>query len=391
MTLTSDLVTPGDLAHWRAEYPILATSCYLSCHSLGAVPRQTAHELARYHAEWATLGISAWEGPWWRAFEDFSADLERLLDAARGTVVPMQNATQGMAAVASCFDWSGPRNGIVMTDGEFTTSYPFWRGVERLGARITIVPSRDKVDVPPADFARAIDASTALVATSHVYFRSGAVADLGRIAALAHAQGALVLGDGYQAVGAVPTSVRALDLDFYVAGCHKYLSGGAGAGFLYVRPELAQTLEPRLTGWFGLADPFAYEPRLDGGPRHTGIRRFLNGTPNIPGIYAARAGLANVLAAGMPAIRAASLALTDVLFDGARARGFAVKTPRDPARRGGMVCLDFPGAEAACRALVERGVIVDYRPDCGLRVSPHFYSTAGDLERFFATLDQVRR
>jgi kynureninase len=378
------------LAHWRAEYPILERTTYLVSHSLGAVPRATAANLARYYETWATQGILAWDGPWWQIVLDFCTGIEQLLGAPPQTVAPFDNATRGMAAVASCFSFAPPRNRVVMSNLEFTSSYPFWRGCERLGAELVIVASPDGATVPLEHYAAAIDERTLIVVASHVIFRSGALTDLGALAAIAHACGAYVLGDGYQAVGSVPIDLPASAVDFYVGGCHKYLSGGAGAGFLYVRQDLIARLEPWLSGWFGLADPFAYTHDTLGGARHPGIFRFLGGTPNIPGLYAASAGLSNVLAAGPLAIRAVSLALTDLLLDGARKRGLRIRTPQAADARGGMVCLDIAAAQPTCERLCAAGVLVDQRPDCGLRVSPHFYTLPDDLVHFWQTFDAVR-
>ncbi|MFT7622336.1 MAG: kynureninase [Myxococcota bacterium] len=366
----------------RDEFPILHTSTYLCSHSLGAVPASAAEALATYHHEWATLGIRAWDGPWWAAVGAFGDSVAAIIGGAPGSVVPMQNVTRGMAAVASCFDYRGERNRVVMTDREFTTSYPFWRGQEELGAQVVVVPPEELLD--------AIDERTLLVPTSHVYFRSGEIADLAAVVKRAHEQGAYCLGDGYQAAGTVDFDVAAMDIDFYVGGSHKWLCGGPGAGFLYVKPGLAETLRPRLTGWFGLKNPFAYELGTDRPAPADGVMRFLGGTPNVPGLYAAREGIRIVSEVGLPAIRVAQRVLSERIVAGARERGFEVKTPLDPERRSGMVCLDFSGAEAATEVLVGRGIIVDYRPDCGLRVSPHFYNDVGDVEVFFEGLDSAR-
>jgi kynureninase len=315
--------------------------------------------------------------------QDFMRLIERVLAAPAESVVPFPNATRGMAAVASALDFSGRRNGVVMTDLEFTTFYPFWRGQEREGARITIVESEDGMTVPVERLERAIDDRTRLVATCHVYFRSGAVQEISRLTAAAHAKGAQVLVDGYQAVGTVPVDVRKADVDYYVGGCHKYLCGGPGAGFLYVRPDLVRDLQPRLSGWFGLANPFGYVKDLTGSNLHEGVRKFMDGTPNVPGVYAAREGVRQVLRQGIDRIRRASLRRTRRMIQLADALGLRVRTPRDDARRGGMVCVDFPGAQRATEALVRQKVVVDWRPDCGLRASPHFYNADADVERLF--------
>lgn len=373
----------------REEYPILAQKTYLASHSLGAVPRGTAAALQSYHDEWATLGIEAWDGPWWEATLGFCASVEAIIGAPAGTVVPVQNVTLALGAVQSCFDITGARRRVVMTDLEFTTSYPFWRAQERAGAEVVIVPSEDGVSVPAERLAAAIDERTLLVAVSHVIFRSGAVQDLAAVVRAAHRHGALVLGDGYQAVGTVPVDVAALGIDFYTGGSHKWLCGGPGAAWLYVREDHARTLRPRLTGWFGLANPFDYTPGTRPPEPAAGVFRFMSGTPNVPAFYAAREGLRFVREVGLGRIREVQTALTAHIITQADVRGMRVKTPRDPEARSGMVCLDFPGAKAAVAALGARGIIVDHRPDCGLRASPHFYSTMDDLDRLFEALDEV--
>jgi len=367
------------LAHWRDRFPILSRGTYLASHSLGAVPDTAADALNEYFSLWATEGILAWDGPWWAAVGDFAAVVEGILGAAAGTVVPMQNVTRGLGAVASCLDYSGSRNQVLVTTAEFTTTYPFWRGQEELGAEVVVVEPDALID--------AITERTLIVPTSHVFFRTGALQDLGAITAAAHRHGAYVLGDGYQAVGTVPLDVTALDIDFYVGGAHKWLCGGPGAGFLYVRSDHATTLRPRLTGWFGLKNPFAYEPGSGRPDPNEGVYRFLGGTPNVPALYAAREGLKIVSEIGVPAIRDVSKQLTGFIVEQADARGLTVATPRDPDARNGMICLDFPGSKEASEALVAAGITVDWRPDCGIRVSPHFYNTVEDLERFFSALD----
>lgn len=373
-------------AEVRERFPILGRGSYLASHSLGAVPRETEQALREYYRLWAERGILAWDGPWWAAVEEFSQRLERILKAQAGTIVPFQNATRAMAAVASCLDFSGRRNKVVLTDLEFTTVYPFWRNQEHHGARLVIIPSEDGVSVPGERLAEALDEETMLVLTSHVYFRSGAVQDLAELARAAARVGAYSLGDGYQAAGTVDFDLSELGLDFYVGGCHKWLCGGPGAGYLYCRPDRIQSLVPRLTGWFGLQEPFEYEPGHGVGKPHEGVYRFLDGTPNVPGLYAAREGLKVVEEVGTAAIRAHSLELTGEIMRWADARGYQIKTPREQARRGGMVCLDFAGSREACDRLVAEGITVDWRPDCGLRVSPHFYNDRQDLERFFRAL-----
>ena len=374
------------MADWSKRFPILASKTYLCSHSLGAVPAATSAALAEYYDAWATRGIHAWEGPWWNAVLEFSSDIEKLLHAAKGTVAPMQNATRAMAAVASCFDYKGPRNRVVLTDLEFTTFYPFWRGQEREGAELVLVESDDGVTVPLGRIEAAIDERTLLVATCHGFFRSGAVQDIGGLGRAAHRKGALLLVDGYQTAGTVPVDVKKSDVDFYVGGSHKYLCGGAGAGYLYVRPDLVPTLRPRLTGWFGLENPFAYVKDIAGVTANEGVHRFLDGTPNVPALYSAREGIRAVLAETVDEIRRASLGMTRHAMKRADELGLEVRTPRKDNERTGMVCLQFPGSKEAAAALVRKDIVVDWRPDCGLRMSPHFYNSVADVDEAFEAL-----
>ncbi len=380
----------------RERFPILERTNYLASHSLGAVPKATEASLNRYFQEWASEGIQAWDGPWWAMIARFGHAVSDLLHAPRGTVVPMENVTRGFAAVASSLDWqtktpSGrPKNKVVITSLEFITSYPFWQGwADLVGARLVQVESEDGITVPIERLLAAIDDETLLVPTSHVYFRSGAIQDLRAVATRARHVGAYVIGDGYQAVGIVPMNLRDLGVDFYVGGSHKWLCGGPGAGFLYVREDLIGKLAPKFTGWFGIANPFEYEPTTRFRPAD-GVMRFMAGTPSVPGLYAAIEGLATVGEVGIEKIRAHSIALTKTLVAEAEARGFKLGSPKDPHARSGMVCVDFPGAKAATDALAAQKILVDYRPSCGIRISPHFYNGADDLAKFWTAVDRFK-
>lgn len=374
---------------WIERFPILGRTTYLANHTLGAVPAATRQALDEYHKQWDELGIRAWEGPWWETVLDFSARIERLLGAHAGTVVHMQNATRAMAAVASCFDYQGGRNRVVLTDLEFTTIYPFWGAQQRLGAELVVVESEDGITVDPERIADAIDERTLLVPTCHAYFRSGALQELAPIVAAAKDAGAYTVIDGYQVVGAVPVDVQALDVDFYLGGSHKYLSGGPGAGWLYVREELIPELRPRLTGWFGMEDPFAFVQDTTGRTLNENVFRFLDGTPNVPAMVAAREGLAVVEEVGPEAIRRLSVERTRRLVEWAVDAGIEVRTPEEPSRRSGMLCLEFDGSEGTTERLVDNDVVVDWRPDCGLRMAPHYYNSDEDVDRFIEEFERA--
>ncbi|MBS2039216.1 aminotransferase class V-fold PLP-dependent enzyme [bacterium] len=369
----------------RDQFPILGSKNYLASHSLGAMPSGTREELQRYADLWASQGILAWDGEWWQVIGEFGGRLERILGACAGTIVPCLNVTLGFAAIASCMRYTPERRRIVLCDLEFTTTLPFWLSQEVNGAETVVLPSPDPVLMPVELLEEAIDERTALVVTSYAYFRSGGLQQVERLQRKAREMGALLVVDAYQAAGCVPIDVSASDFDFFVGGCHKWLCGGPGGGFLYVRPQLIEQLQPSLVGWFSLANPFAYEktrtPELS-----QGILRFLNGTPNVPALFAARQGLEWVEKVGLAAIREHSWQLTEWLYERLESLGLTLKSPRAKEHRNGMVCVDFAGAREAQAALEKQGVIVDYRPDCGIRVSPHFYNQLSDLEAFMEAL-----
>jgi kynureninase len=284
--------------------------------------------------------------------------------------------------VTSCFDWSGRRNKLV-TDGlNFPSNNYIYHGLARQGARIVSVPSPDGMTLPVDLILDAIDEEAQLVSVSHVAFRSSYLQDLKAITERAHAVGAMVFADLYQSAGTVPVNVRDLGLDFATGGSVKWLCGGPGAGYLYVRRDLWPRLQPAATGWMAHEQPFAFE---DGPVRYApDAFRFLNGTPNVPAMYAARSGYEIVNEIGVPAIREKSIRQTQRLIDLADEAGLRVNTPRDPAQRGGVVILDVPNGNEVVRELTRRNVLVDYRPGAGIRVAPHFYTSDEELEHTIA-------
>lgn len=372
----------------QEQFPILQSKNYLASHSLGAMPAATPQDLQHYCKLWAEQGILAWDGEWWEILADFGQRLERILQAPAQSIVPCLNVTLGFAVIASCLRFTRERPKVVLCDLEFTTTLPFWQAQRGHGAEVQVIHSPDAINVPVELLEAAIDERTALVVSSHAYFRSGALQDVERLQRKARSVGALMVVDAYQSAGCVPLNLLESDFDFLVGGCHKWLCGGPGGGFLYVRPSLVESLQPGLTGWFGLANPFAYE-KTHAPTLHRGIYRFLNGTPNVLALFAARAGLDWIERLGIQAIRDYSRQLTGWLMEQLVRRGMNVKSPSDPARRNGMLCVDFPGSKECQARLQEQNIVVDWRPDCGIRISPHFYTQKSDLERLLDALDTV--
>jgi kynureninase len=374
------------LLRWRSEFPILGHTVYMISHSLGAMPARAAVRVQEFTDTWATRGIRAWEEGWWDMPITVGNLVGAIIGAGEGEVVMQQNVSICQSVVASCFDWSGRRNKLV-TDGlNFPSNDYIYHGLSRQGARVAAVESPDGFTLPVELILDAIDEETQLVSVSHVAFRSSYVQDLAAIVERAHAVGAMVIADLYQSAGTVPVDVRALDLDFATGGSVKWLCGGPGAGYLYVRRDLWSRLEPAATGWMAHEQPFAFA----GGPiRYAGSAfRFLNGTPNVPALYAARSGYEIVNEIGVPAIRAKSQRQTARLLALADEHGLRVNTCRDPEKRGGVVTFDVPNGLEVTRELGLREILVDFRPAAGIRVAPHFYTSDEELER---TVTEMRR
>lgn len=370
---------------WRKEFPILASTTYMISHSLGAMPRRTADALQQFANTWATRGIRAWEEGWWDMPVTTGDLIATLIGAGKSEVVMHQNVSICQWIVTSCFNWSGPRNKLV-TDGlNFPSTDYIYYGLERQGARIVSVPSPDGMTLPLELLLDAIDEQTQLVSVSHVAFRSSYVQDLAAITKRAHEVGAMVVADLYQSAGCLPVDVRALNLDFATGGSVKWLCGGPGAGYLYVRRDLWDKLQPAATGWAAHREPFAFAPApMDFAPD---AMRFLSGTPNVPAMYSAQGGYEIINEIGVEAIRAKSLRQTQFLMDLADEADFPVRTCREPDRRGGVVILDIPWGKEVTKELARREILVDYRPGAGIRIAPHFYTTD---EEILHTVEQIQ-
>jgi kynureninase len=364
------------LLDYRERFPILAETTYLINHSLGAMPAAAEERLLEYARSWNERGVRAWAEGWWDLPVTVGDQIARIVGAPPGSVSMHQNVTVAEAIVASCFSFESPRRRIVYEEGNFPSVRYLYQAQERRGADILVAEDDEGV-------VEAIDERTLLVPVTHVLYKTGEIQDVEAIVAAAHEHGALVVLDAYQSAGAVPLDVTGLGVDFAVGGSVKWLCGGPGAAWLYVRPDLAATLEPALTGWQAHARPFAFEPEQE---YAEGAWRFLTGTPNVPALYAATAGYDVIEEVGVERIREGSVELTTLLIDLFDEAGFPVGSPRDPARRGGTVAVKPPGFERVGRELGERGVICDWRPDVGLRLGPHFFNTEDEL-RF--AVDQI--
>jgi kynureninase len=377
-----------DLLAWRDEFPILKTTTYLISNSLGAMPRGVASALEDYARTWATRGVRAWEEGWWEMAVALGEQIAPIIGADPGTISLHQNVTLTQAVIASCFDFTGPRRKVVLSDKEFPSLLYFWHAQRRRGAEIELVRTEeDPLRVPTEKLLTAIDERTLLVPLSHVLFRSAYVQDVQAIVEKAHRVGAHVILDAYQSAGVLPVEARKWGVGFLVGGALKWLCGGPGVAYLCVRRDLHRRLEPALTGWVAHPRPFDFE--VGPGALRDDAFRFLSGTPHIPAFYAARPGLELIRQVGVERIRRRSLQLTRRLVEKARERGWRVHTPEADQERGGPVTRDVPRGPEVLRELLRREVLVDYRPQAGIRVSPHFYNTQEEIDRVVGEIADI--
>jgi len=377
------------LLSYRPEFPILERTTYLVSNSLGAMPRGVADRLAEYVDQWSELGVRAWAGDdgWWQMPISVGNEIAPLIGAGSGEIAMVPNVTIAQTAVLTSLDYSAGRDTIVMTELDFpSVRYVYDELATRLGARIVVVPSDDGIGIDTQRLLDAIDQRTRLVAISHVLFRSAFIMDVHAICRRAHEVGALVSLDAFHSVGVMAVDVKQLGVDFLSGGVLKWLCGGPGGSFLYVSPEIGASVSPAFTGWQAHQRPFAFEPEMQYAEH---AWRWLNGTPPVPALFAAIEGPRIVRRAGVERIREKSMRQTARLIEMADARGFSVTAPRDPAQRGGTVAFDVPHAYGVAQALLANSIIVDYRPNAGVRVGPHFYTSDDELDRVVDMIDGI--
>lgn len=372
----------------RSEFPTLEKKTHLISHSLGAIPRRARQYATQFVDEWENDSIEAWGRHWLPAVESLGDRIGKVLGVPEGTVAINQNVSTIQAMVASCFDFAPPRNRVVYSSMNFSTVDYVWQEQTRRGAEVIVVESPDGMRAPMEKLLETIDERTLIVPVSHVLFRSSGMKDAQALAKRCREVGALLLLDTYQSAGTVPLALEEWGVDMACGGSVKWACGGPGAAYLYVNPKIRERLRPASTGWFGHKAPFAFER----GPIDYAEDRWrmIGGTPAIPALYTARAGWELLLEAGVESIRKKSLRQTTLLRDLVEERGFRVNTPTEDRERGGTICFDFDGADQVSKALLERDMLHDYRPKCGIRASPHYYTTDDELKKFVETIDEIR-
>lgn len=372
----------------REEFPTLASGTHLLSHSLGPLPRAARAMMLEYTEAWEKhTSEDAWATSWWELSQQVGERLARLLGGARGSVQIQPNASIALSVVATCFDFnSTSRNKVVTTALDFPSMGYIWEAQSRLGARVQAVPTDDGITTSLERILEAIDEKTCLVALSHTSYRSSYTVNVPAIVEQAHRMGALVLLDVYQSAGVMKLEAAEWGADFLIGGTIKWLCGGPACGYLYVRPEIQKELQPRLTGWVAHDIPFAFSSEML--YAHS-VRRFAQGTPSIPGLYSCLAGLGIIEEVGITRIAEESRRRTDWMVEYILERGWQLHSPRSAEERGGSVMIGVKDAPAMVSRLARQRVFVDWRPNVGLRLSPHFFNTDEEVQEAMQVLTDL--
>ena len=365
----TDLASLSSL--WRPEFPGLERSTYMNTCSLGQLSRRSIEAMNRYMELWMSYGAAAWYELWLGEMADARARFARLINAQPHEIAILPSVGVALSIIGSSLEYDH-RNEVVITEMDFPTIPYQWMARGEEGADVRLLPSPDRIHTPLQAFADAVNARTALVATTHVYFTSGWVQDIAAISRLAHDAGALCVIDGYQAAGQIPVDVKAAGVDVDLSGGLKWLLGGPGIVFMYVREELIPQLNPTTTGWFAAKDMFKFNPERF--IRADDARRFEPGTPAVAAVYTANAGMSIIEEIGVDVVRAHTKALDADLIQRLRAAGLEPRIPADLERHAGIVMLPVDDPAGLVQGLKDRNVIIDYRPGA-VRLSPYFYNT----------------
>lgn len=380
------------LLSFREEFPILATCTYLISNSLGAMPRGVYDKLHEFADTWATLGVRSWGTPafenatWWDLKGAVGDKIAPLMGAPAKSVLVHENASIANSILLSALDYSDTRrNKIVVSDMDFPSDvYTIQAMLPQM--EIVTVHTHDGITLDTQELLDAIDERTRLVSLSHVLFKSAYILPAAAIIEKAHSVGAQVLLNGYHSIGIIPVDVTALNVDFYIGGTLKWMCGGPGGVFMYIRPDLLKGLQPKITGWFAHAKPFAFQEQIE---LREDNYRLANGTPAIAALYSIQPGVEVITRVGVDNIRAKSMRQTELVIALADAAGYEVVSPRTVDQRAGTVTIRPPEAYAVSRELIARSIVIDYREGAGIRVGPHFYNSDDELRQTMQAISDI--
>jgi len=386
---TGNKKVKDELLILRDKFPILKNSTYLISNSLGAMPKSVYNRMQEYAETWANLGVKAWQEKWWQLSMETGNLIAPLIGAGKDEITMHPNVSLIQSIIVSSFNFNTKKNKVVYTDLEFPSDmYVYQKFAKSKGAEIQIIKSEDGFIPPTEKLLEAIDEKTLLVPISHVLFRNANIMNIKSIVKKAHSVGALVVLDAYHSVGTLEIDVNVLDVDILMGGVLKWLCGGPGGAFLWVKPELREKLEPEVTGWLAHKNPFAFENEME---YTNSAYRFMNGTPTIPSFYAAQEGPKIISQIGMDKIRKKSIHQTEKIIKLAEEYGYKINTPKEPELRGGTVSIDMSNALEISNQLLSKNIMIDYRPSAGIRIAPHFYNTDEEIDILFDAIIEITK
>ncbi|PJB00385.1 MAG: kynureninase [Ignavibacteriales bacterium CG_4_9_14_3_um_filter_30_11] len=386
---TGNKKVKDELLILRDKFPILKNSTYLISNSLGAMPKSVYNRMQEYAETWANLGVKAWQEKWWQLSMETGNLIAPLIGAGKDEITMHPNVSLIQSIIVSSFNFNTKKNKVVYTDLEFPSDmYVYQKFAKSKGAEIQIIKSEDGFIPPTEKLLEAIDEKTLLVPISHVLFRNANIMNIKSIVKKAHSVGALVVLDAYHSVGTLEIDVNVLDVDILMGGVLKWLCGGPGGAFLWVKPELREKLEPEVTGWLAHKNPFAFENEME---YTNSAYRFMNGTPTIPSFYAAQEGTKIISQIGMDKIRKKSIHQTEKIIKLAEEYGYKINTPKEPELRGGTVSIDMSNALEISNQLLSKNIMIDYRPSAGIRIAPHFYNTDEEIDILFDAIIEITK
>lgn len=382
------MIEKDALLFWRDEFPILQECTYMVSNSLGAMPRRVYDRLKDFADTWATRGVQAWGEGWWDIKRAAGDKIAPLMGAPNGSVLVHENASIANSILLSALDFSDEtRNNVVISDQDFPSDVYTLKQMLPAHIQIRMVESHDGISIDTDELLAAIDEQTRLVSLSHVLFRSAYIMPIEAIIEKAHRVGAQVLLNGYHSVGIIPVDVTATQVDFYIGGTLKWLCGGPGGVFMYIRPDLLNTLTPRITGWFAHQNPFSFD--IENFVLREDAYRLANGTPGIASLYAIQPGVEIIAEVGVEAIREKSLRQTAQIITLADDAGYKINSPREAHQRGGTVTVAPDYAYEVSRELLARKFVIDYRAGAGIRISPHFYNSDEEVSQTMQAITEI--
>ncbi len=374
-----------ELPDYRKEFPILEHKIYLNSCSLGALSIRSRDYILSFLKNWDDFGASAWYTLWMKELEIVRHMVARLINADSGEIALGHSISSLFGTIASCFEFHD-RNRVLVSELDFPSANYQWLARKKRGVETVVLSSDDGIHIPIERYRGALNDRTALISTSHVFYGTGHIQDVPSVQKAAREHGALCLFDAYQSTGQIPLDVKAMNIDMLASGGLKWLLGGPGITFLYIRNDLIRTFEPAAAGWFGTKNQFDFKPVTI--EFQDNAQRFETGTPSIASVFALKGGLEIILEIGVETVHRITKQLTEELIDMLEKGGFSLRISSDPDNRSAIVVIQHENAKKAAGALKEQNIIVDYRNEF-IRVSPFFYNTPGDLETFLNVLRKV--